>query len=376
MNAWTRKLPSGRWQGQYRVGGRVRSVGTFPRKADAHAAAIEEARRIGRGDWVDPKLGRTTFRTFADDRMEMRRRSLRPGGTDRDDRHYRNHIIPVFGSMPLIQINRSDVERWVGDLCDRKKLAPRTVRNIHSIFSSLLSEAVDAGYLRANPCTRKSRTRRTSYLPRVPEGERRFLSRDELYALADAFDPRYRAFVILGGYLGPRWGELAGLKRQHANLLKRELRLVGSLERFGNSFRYVEETKTVNGRRTLPISPLIADVLTPHVGNPDSEFLFPTPKGGPMDYQNFMDRFWRPAVVRADIEHVTPHGLRHTAAALMIDQGAHAVTVQRILGHKDIRTTLQLYGHLFPHQLDDLCDRMDALFAGESAAHMLHDGPA
>jgi hypothetical protein len=45
----------------------------------------------------------------------------------------------------------------------------------------------------------------------------------------------------------------------------------------------------------------------------------------------------------------------------MIDQGANPVTVQRRLGHKDVTTTLQLYGHRFREQDDLLSARLDAL---------------
>ena len=46
----------------------------------------------------------------------------------------------------------------------------------------------------------------------------------------------------------------------------------------------------------------------------------------------------------------------------MIDQGANPVTVQRRLGHKDVTTTLQLYGHRFPEQDDLLTGRLEELY--------------
>jgi integrase len=52
--------------------------------------------------------------------------------------------------------------------------------------------------------------------------------------------------------------------------------------------------------------------------------------------------------------------LRHTAASLAIATGADAKVVQTMLGHKTATMTLNLYGHLFPDQLDDLADRMVA----------------
>jgi integrase len=49
-------------------------------------------------------------------------------------------------------------------------------------------------------------------------------------------------------------------------------------------------------------------------------------------------------------------------------KGANPVTVQRRTGHKDVRTTLQLYGHLFPEQDDHLTQRMEQLYRQSVAA--------
>jgi Phage integrase family len=64
----------------------------------------------------------------------------------------------------------------------------------------------------------------------------------------------------------------------------------------------------------------------------------------------------------AGLGHVTFHELRHTAAALMIDQGDDPLQVQRRLGHANVSTTLGRYGHLFPNREDDLNERLESLF--------------
>ena len=74
-------------------------------------------------------------------------------------------------------------------------------------------------------------------------------------------------------------------------------------------------------------------------------------------------------MIAAAVIPFTPHGLRHSAAALWIAQGANPVTVQRRMGHKDVRTTLQVYGHLFPEQEDVLTSRMEELRAEALAAY-------
>jgi integrase len=53
------------------------------------------------------------------------------------------------------------------------------------------------------------------------------------------------------------------------------------------------------------------------------------------------------------------HDLRHTAASLLIREGASIKAVQKQLGHKDAVQTLNRYGHLYPDELDSLADRLE-----------------
>ena len=55
------------------------------------------------------------------------------------------------------------------------------------------------------------------------------------------------------------------------------------------------------------------------------------------------------------------HELRHTAASLMIDQGADPKLIQSQLGHSSISITYDVYGHLFPDRLDELAAKLDQL---------------
>jgi len=53
------------------------------------------------------------------------------------------------------------------------------------------------------------------------------------------------------------------------------------------------------------------------------------------------------------------HDLKHTAASLMIQAGYPPKILQEILGHASITTTLDLYGHLYPGEMDRYADRLD-----------------
>ena len=60
--------------------------------------------------------------------------------------------------------------------------------------------------------------------------------------------------------------------------------------------------------------------------------------------------------------------LRHTAASLMIRQGASVKAVQKQLGHATASITLDTYGHLFRDELDALAGRLEDARADALAA--------
>jgi integrase len=70
-------------------------------------------------------------------------------------------------------------------------------------------------------------------------------------------------------------------------------------------------------------------------------------------------RVWTPAVERAQLQPLTYHCLRHTAAAFMIDDGADPLQLKRRMGHEDIRPSLDTYGHLFAQREDALVSALD-----------------
>jgi len=67
------------------------------------------------------------------------------------------------------------------------------------------------------------------------------------------------------------------------------------------------------------------------------------------------------------------HDLRHTAASLMIQAGYPPKMLQEIMGHASITTTLDLYGHLYPGDMDRYADRLDSAAGEADAAKMRPD---
>jgi integrase len=60
------------------------------------------------------------------------------------------------------------------------------------------------------------------------------------------------------------------------------------------------------------------------------------------------------------------HGLRHTAATLLLSRGVNPKVVQEMLGHSNISITLVLYGHVLPNMQQDAANVMDTILEGEN----------
>ena len=62
------------------------------------------------------------------------------------------------------------------------------------------------------------------------------------------------------------------------------------------------------------------------------------------------------------IEHFYPHALGHSHASLLIEHGFSPLLIAERLGHENIETTLNTYGHLYPHRQSELAANLQSLY--------------
>lgn len=365
-----RKLPSGRFQASYLDQGSGRRIAaplTFPTKSEADAwLAMIKADEV-RGELLDPRLSRRPFAEWAEEwlgGLHLKPKTLLGYGSA-----LRVHVLPVFGKRPVASITYRDCRAFVDELL-RSGLAPGTVGEARKVLRLVLQEALRADAIRRNPAEGL----------RVPRGERDemvFLDADEVLRLADAITnpprpkrhplrayPEYSLLVRLVAFTGLRAGEVGALRVGRVNPLRARVEVAESVGEVRGELVY-GPPKTY-ARRSVPIPRVLADELVEHLGNrpPDpSAFVFTSPNGGPLRHSNFYRAHYRPAVARAGLDPRTRfHDLRHTAAALMIAEGAHLLAVKERLGHSSIQVTSDRYGHLFPSLEAALTDRLDATY--------------
>jgi integrase len=233
------------------------------------------------------------------------------------------HVIPAFAGYQLRHVDRMAVEEWVADL-QASGLGPSGIRQARQVLNSMLTLAVDAGYLPSNP-VEGVRT------PRQPEPSMRFLDTDQVEQLATSIREPYGTLVYLLAYGGLRWGEAAALRRRRCDLLDEH--------------------------------------LARHVPSNRDALVFTSPLGAPLRNSNFRRQVWYPAVEQAGLPNgLRIHDLRHTCASLLIAAGANPKAVQLHLGHSSITVTMDRYTHLFPSDVDDLVRRLTDIRARSLAA--------
>lgn len=371
------RRPDGRWRARYRDAQHREHARHFTTKRDALAWLTDVASSVRSGSYVDPGAGRIRLTEWSQHWLDSKA-DLKPSTRERYRQIVQKHIDPTWAEVRLTDVSHADVQRWVSRLAATQ--SPASVRKIHRVFSLVLALAVRDGRLASNKAEGVT-------LPRVVHRERRYLTHAQLHALAEAAakgavgkrsrrDERNeradaRLIVLVLGYCGLRWGELAALRVRRLDLLRRRIVVAEAVTEVDGA-GMVWGTPKSHQSRSVPVPRFLAEELAAHVAGcgPD-ELVFAGVRSGEVLRSNVFRRgsFDR-AAAEIGLPGLVPHELRHTAASLAIASGASVKHVQRMLGHASAAMTLDRYGHLFDDQLDDLSDRMDAAARRESADYL------
>jgi len=339
-----------RWMVRYKDDARRDRRKAFELKGEAERYARDVQRQIDIGAYRDPRGGEVVFRDYATSWLEERF-DLRPSTHSLYDGFIRNHLVPAIGDHPIGRLKPTHGRELMADARTEGR-SDGLVRKYMTLAAAILDTAVADGLIAHNPF-------RHLKLPKEQKAEMRLLNRDELVRLLAAMKPHYKVFVLTAMVTGARFGELAGLRPRNLDLLRRRLVITEQLVEWdGRPTR--AEPKTAASTRTIVLPPFLAKELETQLAERSTtEFVFPAEEGGPIRKSNFTRRCWHPALREAGLEGTRFHSLRHSAAALLVELGAHPKLVQSQLGHSSIRVTMDTYAFLMPGLDDRLADRLE-----------------
>lgn len=245
----------------------------------------------------------------------------------------------------LDKVEEKDLEKYINELNDNGFKSATVSRNIASLkafFHYLNNEGV-----LSNDPTKSLKS------PKIEKKIPEILTTDEVFALLEQpsgdspKEIRDKAMLELLYATGIRVSELINLETSDVNLKTSSI-----LCRDGSK------------SRTIPYGKKAKDALTRYlegareaiVDNKESTILFANCSGQKMSRQGFwklIKHYAKKAGIESDI---TPHTLRHSFAAHLVENGADLRSVQEMLGHSDISTT-QIYANMSHSHIREVYNR-------------------
>lgn len=324
--------PGKRWQVRYREAGRQRKR-SFDTKEAALAfdarRRLDPTQRLAReGAALTVNQMMTTWLSTKNDKARRTKEAYK---------YDTRQVTSAFGDRLAGSLRPSEIRVWVA-----RPSGVSVRRRSLTALQAAYALAVEDELLSVDPTARIK-------LPRGSATERRFLSWQELKALAEETGD-HAPVVWLLGTTGLRIGEAAGL--QVGDIQDGRLRV--ARQRHG---AIVEPPKGGRGR-DVPIPAFVAAMLETE-DRPAQDWLFQGVGSDRLDVHSWRARIFTPAALKT-VGPMVPHELRHTAASLAIASGADVKQVQNMLGHRSATITLDLYGHLWND--DTVAASMDGAF--------------
>jgi integrase len=369
----TRHGQGQRWQARWVAEGKERSK-SFVRKTDAERYLRTVVADVETGTYADPVRSGVTFGVVAESWFKTKEAANRAPKTIAGYRSLLDVVVlPKWNDHRLRDVTYESLQDWVawlgtspdarqqpkraagdegGGRAEQIGLSAARVIHAYQVVRQVLAYAVRAKYLAVNPAA-------DIELPSKPQGKGLALSHEQVRQLAHESGDMGTVVRFLA-YTGLRFGECIALRVADVDTTRRRVMISKSITHVQRQGHVEGDTKT-HARRSVPIlTTALNDELTQLVANRDpSEYLFLGDDGGVVTLGRFRWRFDR-AVAKLGLDGVTPHTLRHSAGSLALQSGASVVTVQRLLGHRNATTTMNVYSHMLPDDFDNLAAAMDS----------------
>lgn len=249
----------------------------------------------------------------------------------------------------------------------KEGLSPNTVRKHHANIHKCLDYAVRLGLISSNPSNmtelppKRKFQGATAYTP------------EQLKALLKAFegDPLETAVELAVTY-GLRRSEICGLLWEAVDFDAGTLHVCHTAVMNKGKVLYSDSTKTATSNRVLPLTATMRTYLQQVKAQQsenkvlfgasyvDKGYVCVQPNGEPIrpDYVTF---HFRQKLKENGLPLIRFHDLRHSAVYVLRKGGCDVKDIQAWLGHSDVTTTLNIYGHVLGGDMERLGNVMDSL---------------
>lgn len=345
-----RKLPSGNWFIQMRLGGESITVTAATEKACTRDAAAIKAEWLAKKKLPDappaPPEPLPTL-TVAIDRYISRKRRTLSQSTLRGYRAIQKHRFQAQMALTLDTLLQAD---WQSILDNELALAaPKTVVNAFKFVRTVI-RAETGSELPMDKIT----------LPQIPKANTAFLQPDEIKIFVQAIKDTRVAVAALLALSSLRISEISALRWENIPPKPKFIRVAGSVVR-GEDSTWVKkkENKNLSSNRNVPVLiPELQEVL-----ERDRK-----PKGPVMDYdQDTLRETVHRICVQNQITDVTVHGLRHSFASLAYHLQVPEKIAMEIGGWSDPGTMHNIYTHIAQSDFSRYQTALSDFYANKNA---------
>jgi integrase len=278
-----------------------------------------------------------------------------------------NRYTVDISHLQLQKLEATDIQPIYADM-SKQKLSNNTIDSLHKVLHIALNTAVKQGVLKRNVMAAVIAPKVVSKQVEVWDPETRSKAIEVLK------DSRFGDFYLLALLTGMRKGELAGLKWANVDLERGRLQVVNTLQRISGRGLVLGVPKTERSRRSIALSDASVGLLHEVRGKQtiqkaeiadawtQSGFVLTHPDGMPLDSEVVSKAFTK-LVKEAGFPDLTMHGLRHTHATILLEQGVNPKVVSERLGHASVATTMDIYSHVLPDMQEKAAQVIDTVLS-------------
>lgn len=248
------------------------------------------------------------------------------------------HLIPFFGKAELTEIRNVDVQKFFSTKLD---YSDSMLGKMKMCLNGIFESAIENDLCYKNPAKnieyRSAREKNVKHTYTEVQSEKvKVLAKESMCEIV----------VLLE--TGLRRGELLGLMWDDIDFANEVILVNRSI-----ADSRIKGTKTTvhppkwNSYRTVPLLPQSIEVLKNIVRK--SSYVFPSTEGEPQSpntWSQKLKRFMSGVAIKCPgIPELTAHELRHTYGTILRRKGVDIYTIQKVMGHKDIKMTTEIYVH-------------------------------
>ncbi|MDR1689639.1 MAG: site-specific integrase [Clostridiales bacterium] len=179
--------------------------------------------------------------------------------------------------------------------------------------------------------------------------------------------------ILFGVFYGMRRAEIMGLKWSAISFENKTFTIQHTVVQNCNKIYHKDSTKNKSSYRTLPMPGIIIDMLKRIKRNQaqnkllqpndyvDDGYIF-TRADGRLIMPNYVTKHFKDILIKNKLPIIRLHDLRHSAASYLLYLGFSMKEIQMWLGHGDIGTTMNIYGHLDIEAKRNIADTLNEKF--------------